>query len=376
MPENDTRLALEPRHQRALADETEEMTPTGDPLYQQALSSTFGRPAGNGFSKDSGLSYNWGAPATDVSSSGLLRPAAGRDRTDPIAQLLTQKPKADAPSTPAVTTDARAQAAPATATDTRLQAAPAVATDARVAATPAARLEASSAVSASVKYGEKTLDEALKTPNLARLKIDGVPDPTVRVSTWMDEKGFYIWYINGSDNKQPHYIPASLDTVEVNGVPLKVTEMRTRTAEAYALAHDRSKNSVRAVDGETIYQFGNRMSGLSNESLNTITANLRDAASKSEDPGLNLLLTHFTTAQVVRPILNSFNPATNTAMVIDKQVQDHLDYAVKQAEWTAYVARQQRNYYVQWQAERLQVMLSVASGIIKVVPPGTRFELP
>jgi len=350
MPEKDTSLALEPRDKHAFADETEETTPTGDPLYQQALSSTFGRPAGNSFSRDSGSSYNWGTPTSEV-PSGLLRPAANRDKADPIAQLLSQPPRSDAPST-------------ATPTDSRVR-------------TPEAKPAPDTTNSASVKYNEgTTLDEALKTPNLARLKIDGVPKPDVKVSTWMDEKGFYIWYINGKDNRQPHYIPASLDTLEVNGVPLKVADMRTKTAEAYALANDRSKNSVRAVDGETIFQFGTRMSGLSNESLNTITRNLRDAASKSEDPNLNLLLTHFTTAQIVRPILNSFNPATNTAMVIDQNVKDHLDYAVKQAAWTAHIAREQRNYYVQWQAERLQVMLTVADGILKIVPPGTKFELP
>lgn len=218
-----------------------------------------------------------------------------------------------------------------------------------------------------LKYGDPKFDEQLAAGNIEHLKLEGLPKG-VSVSPWLDNKGFFIWFKNGNDNRAHHYIPATLKTIEVDGVTKSADELRIEAAQAYALKHDDTKNVLRAIDGtETVFQYGKRMSALSDQNLQTEVARLAEAAKDSKNPHTHFMYANFLTAQVIRPILNNFNVQNNN-FKIDKATEDAIDAAAKQAAKSADLARDQRNFYIQLQAERLAYVLDAAKDLLKLFP--------
>jgi hypothetical protein len=227
-----------------------------------------------------------------------------------------------------------------------------------------------------IKYGDVKLVEKLAEPNLETLRISGIP-ANVRMGTGLDQKGFYFYFTDGRDVSSPFYIPGKLKNIELNGNNNNVDTLRVGAVQAFTTANDATKNSMRAIDGtENIWQFGQRMSGLSNEALKALVTGLGDASRNTNDPATHLLATNYMTAAIIRPIIAGFDPNSRTYNV-DQNTKDAVDAAYQQAVRTAQVARAERNIYVQLQAERLTYMLQFASGLVGLaskVPGG--FEMP
>src|SRR5688572_6748109 len=56
-----------------------------------------------------------------------------------------------------------------------------------------------------VRYDDPNLDRKLNGPwAYNTLKLTNVP-PEVNLHNWIDDKGYFFWFKNGSDNEKPHH---------------------------------------------------------------------------------------------------------------------------------------------------------------------------
>jgi hypothetical protein len=190
-------------------------------------------------------------------------------------------------------------------------------------------------------YGEPQFDQKLAAGNYHTLRLKGLPQG-VAISSWVDNNGFYMWFKNGHDNRQPHYLPPGLKTIEVGGYTQNVDEMRIQASLSAMQEADRARQGFTAVNERTNpLEFAKRMGGLGWEHLHMQENALRQAAQGSpNNPYFSLYLSDILVAQAFKPIMDQLNQGASRIDLNTPWTQQKLAEAAQEAVKAEQIARQ------------------------------------
>lgn len=197
-----------------------------------------------------------------------------------------------------------------------------------------------------LRYGDPEFQQKLGAATGDTLKIAGLPT-NVGISTWLDEKGFFIWFIDGQQQRQRMYLPNSFKNIEVNGVKQSVDELKISTAEAVMAEAKGQQQGFYSYSGRTNpIEYGKRLAGIAGQSLALQEKFLREGVANSpNNPYFRIYLSDVLLAKALQPILQQVqtgqpiqtnNPATMAA----------IDDAIKEARAAQQTSMQQGNLRV------------------------------
>lgn len=193
-----------------------------------------------------------------------------------------------------------------------------------------------------LSYNDREFDRKLAAGNYDTLRIKDLP-PGVKISSWVDDKGFFFWYRDGNDNRRPHYIPGDVKTIEVAGFSQNVDEMRLNATMAHLREADQSRVGFTAVNGRTSpLEFAQRMGNLGQQELDNQERWLRTAAAGSpNNPYFRIYLSDILLAQAFRPIMDQLNSGRDRIDLNTPYTQAKLQQAIAEAQRAQQITRGQ-----------------------------------
>jgi len=176
-----------------------------------------------------------------------------------------------------------------------------------------------------LSYNDKDFEKKLSyagkyhSRDFNNLKITDMP-PGVKITPWVDSKGYFFYFNDGTAKpKEFHYFPPNLQFLTTPKDSTDLTKLRNDVMIAY------NKDISQTVTAETqgaggfldfnrqtdpnrdgaasAFQYYQRMSGLSDRSLNTLETTLREGVRTSDNPYLKIWLADVYMAQAMKGIV-------------------------------------------------------------------------
>jgi hypothetical protein len=193
-----------------------------------------------------------------------------------------------------------------------------------------------------LSYNDPNFDQKLWQSGATSLKINDFPRQGVAISSWVDDKGFFIWYQGGNDNKKPHYLPGSLKQIEVNGVVQNVDEMKIQASLSAAQEADRSRTGFTSFNERTDpLTFAKRMGGLGWDQLQMQEKALAQAAKDSpNNPYFRLYLADIKVAEAFKPIIDQVSGGGSRIQLDTPFTRQKLEEARQEALQAEKIAQQ------------------------------------
>lgn len=182
-----------------------------------------------------------------------------------------------------------------------------------------------------LRYGDADFQAKLGASRAETLKISGLPAKT-GISTWMDEKGFFIWFVDGQQQHQRMYMPSTFKNIEVNGVKQNVDELKVATAEATMAAAKGQPQGFYSYSGRTNpIEYGKRLAGIAGGALDLQEKFLRDGiASSPNNPYFHIYLSDVMLAKALKPVIEQVQTG-QPIQTNNPKTMAALDEAIKEA---------------------------------------------
>lgn len=183
-----------------------------------------------------------------------------------------------------------------------------------------------------INYADPNFQRTLGSLQGETLKINGLP-PNVGISTWADDKGFFIWFTNSTEHgRQRMYLPNSFKTIEVNGHRQNVDELKISTAEAMMAEAKGQQQGYYSYSGRTNpIEYGKRLAGIAGQSLALQEKFLRDGIANSpNNPYFHIYLSDILVAKAIQPVLQQIQTG-QPLQTNNPQTMAALDEAIKEA---------------------------------------------
>lgn len=215
-----------------------------------------------------------------------------------------------------------------------------------------------------IGYNDPNFDHYLSRSDYKTLKINGLPEG-VKLKEWVDDKGYFFWFENGSDNKAKHYMPNNLEKIEIQATVDKrglqekpqvrsAVDLRVSANEGYLAktakanidkmpegtaaekaVKDNAKKWAEQNTGFRSRQNGshplnalNRAVSLASgmQSLDTLEPLVREAADANpHNPYLRLQLADIYLGQSLKPVVDKLSPLPTFAEVLTMAQNGKLD---------------------------------------------------
>ncbi len=184
---------------------------------------------------------------------------------------------------------------------------------------------------AELSYNDPDFDKKLWAGNYNALRITDLPQD-VKVSSWVDKNGFFLFYKNGNDDRKPHYLPPSVRTIEANSGVRNADELRLQAQAGARL----DKNPV-VINFEKVYGrenplvFAQRMGGIGTQALADLEVTLRkEVVTSPNDPMAHFLLSDVLLGQAFKPIIEQVTSGSDVIKLKNPYTDQRLDEAIKE----------------------------------------------
>lgn len=199
-----------------------------------------------------------------------------------------------------------------------------------------------------LRYGDPDFQAKLAGSRAETLKITGLP-ANVGISEWADDKGFFIWFADGQQQRQRMYLPSSFKNIEVNGYKQSVDELKIMTADAMMAEAKGTKGQpgFYSYSARTSpLDYGKKLAGIAGESLVLQEKLLREGIANSpNNPYFHIYLSDVLLAKAIQPVLQQLQ-SNQPLKTNNPQTLALIDESIKEAKLAQQYAAQGGNLRV------------------------------
>ena len=149
--------------------------------------------------------------------------------------------------------------------------------------------------------------------------------PGVSIAHWIDDRGYFFWFVGGNDNNQRHYYPANTRSIAVGNAVQDLTLERMRVHDAFSAQHGGFRSMER---GSNPISYLANMSRYGQDALDIQARALEESARTSPNPYFKIYLADIYVAQAMKPIVDQML-RTGQANPNNPQTLDRLNRALE-----------------------------------------------